>query len=523
MKLLGNKRNGRHSTSRFAKKHNSEEEIKPKSKSKWKKRLAIIGSSIIAVFLVLTVVILIFWQREVRPPEIGLQLRPRQGSLAVGPSDSQTSEGNPNTGRGTGRPSSLNPGEDFYRDPDVYTFLLLGLDDWNTDVNMVVAFNAREYTMDVVNIPRDTMANVSWNIRKINSIYGAMRMRYPGEPEKVKEAMIDHFADVLGFEVNFVIIVDMRAFTRLVDAIDGVDFYVPMNMHYQDPYQNLSINIRRGQQRLSGQQALNLVRFRGYGDADIGRIRMQQEFLTAAAKQVLQDAGSINISELVTIFLRYVDTDLTYGELIWFARAMLRMDYENINFHMMPHRPDSVGGISYVSIALEEWLELVNEVLNPFSYQITPESETLSILTRGPDGRLFVTDDNWQGNRNWGQGTVRPPTAPTTTTTPPAATTPAVPRPPATPTPPATPPTTTPPSDTQTPPPADTTEPDETDDPYPSPYDEDPADIPPGDEPYPTDDNYAGSDTPSETPPDTTEPPQDESAQQDPPGEGTGD
>jgi hypothetical protein len=216
--------------------------------------------------------------------------------------------------------------------------------------------------------------------------------------------------------------------------------------------------------------------------------------------------------------LRYVDTDLTYGELIWFARAMLRMDYENINFHMMPHRLDSVGGLSYVSILLDEWLELVNDVLNPFTYQITQDSETLSILTRGPDGRLFVTDDNWQGNRNWGQGTVapRPQTTPAAPVTPPA------------PPPPTPPPDTTPPSDDTTPPDDDddATPPDDetdepNDDPDASPYTEEPTDIPPGDEPYPSDDDYADPYAPPETPPDTAEPTQEEPPASDPPPEET--
>jgi LCP family protein required for cell wall assembly len=511
MKLIGNRRKGRHTSSRLNK--NSEGEIKPKSK--WRKRLFIIGTSFGAVVLALLVFVVVFWQREVRPPEISPHLRPGRDTSAAAAIENPSDENNPNANRGGRRPISPNTPQEFDRDPDVFTFLLLGLADWLTDVNMVGAFNAREYTLDIVSIPRDTMANVSWNVRKVNSIYGAMRNRYPNDPERVKEAMNEHFADILGFELNFVIFVDMRAFTSLVDAIDGVDFYIPVNMNYSDPEQNLFINFQRGQQRLNGQQALNVMRFRGYGDADIGRINTQQAFLMAAAQQILDNAGSINVSDLVTIFLRYVETDLTYGELIWFARAMLRMDYENINFHMMPHRLDSVGGLSYVSILLDEWLELVNDVLNPFTYQITQDSETLSILTRGPDGRLFVTDDNWQGSRNWGQGTVapRPQTTPAAPVTPPA----------------TTPPATTPPPSDDTDPPDDDTQPydpdepnDEVnDEPDDSPYGEDSTDIPPGDEPYPSEDDYYDPYAPPETPPDTEESPPDEPQPPDSPPEDT--
>ena len=197
--------------------------------------------------------------------------------------------------------------------------------------------------------------------------------------------------------------VDMKAFVSLIDAIGGVDFYIPVDMNYTDPYQNLSIQYSQGMHHLSGQQALEVVRFRsGYRSGDIGRIETRQDFLKTAAEQILEKKSSLNVASLAGVFRSDVKTDMSLSDLIWFGRAFLKMDAENVNFHMLPgNAGDSVGGSSYVSIYVDEWLELINGVLNPFSDDITPGD--VSILTRGADRKLYVTDGNWRGDPSWGR------------------------------------------------------------------------------------------------------------------------
>ena len=425
MKLFGNSRGGRHAASRSDLPPKSRNERPAKTDKiekppipKWKKRLIVSVSVFFSIILVFGVVVYAYLQLAVAPPPTRDEPR---GNLSRRPGAAAYQEGeNPsNETDFSGRRPAGASGVEGEREERVYTFLVFGLDDWNTDVIMAINFDATNYTLDVVNIPRDTLVNVSWNIRKANSIYGAMHTRHRGQPnadELIRESMIDMFADVLGFEVDFMVMVDMRGFVRLVDAIGGVDFYVPVNMFYEDPYQDLFINIRRGQQRLNGRQALNAMRFRNLPGDDIGRIGNQQDFLMAAATQILQNSNTINITEMATIFLRYVDTDLDLRHLIYMGRAFLRMDVENINFHMMPHNLDWIAGGSYVSIILDEWIDMVNEVLSPWSFDFV--AEDFSILTRGPDGALFVTDGNWAGNQNWGRGSIppRPAQQPATST-----------------------------------------------------------------------------------------------------------
>jgi len=288
------------------------------------------------------------------------------------------------------------------RDTDVITFIVFGIDNHgNTDTIMVASFDTSESTFEVASIPRDTLVNVSWSLRKANSIQPVMRNRYRSDEDsenKAMQATIEEFGNMLGFNVDFWITVNTRAFIRLIDAIGGVRFNVPVSMNWSDPDMGLSFNLGRGEQHLNGTQALGLVRYRaGYSNADIGRATTQQNFLKAAASQILSNRNNINVVDFANVFMGNVRTNIQLNHMVWLGREFIKLSSDDINFTMMPGNIDSARGQSYVTIILDEWLEIVNEKLSPLSHEITMED--VSILTRGPDRRFFVTDDNWQGTQ----------------------------------------------------------------------------------------------------------------------------
>jgi len=294
------------------------------------------------------------------------------------------------------------------RDTAKYTFLVLGTDrgDANSDVIMAVTFDTANQTLNVVNIPRDTLVNVSWRTKKANSILANMRARNSKEDDaeaKTMDATVEAFADVLGYEVDYWIHVDLKAFVELVDAVGGVDFEVPVNMNYVDKAGGLSINYSAGMHHLSGQQAIEVLRYRaGYASGDIGRIGTQQAFLKSAAEQILEKRSSLSISVLANTLLSNVKTNIALGDLIWFGKEFMKLDADNIAFLTLPgNTSDSISGLSFVTIYVDEWLELVNDKLNPFSAEITADG--VSILTRGADRKLYVTDGNRQGDESWGR------------------------------------------------------------------------------------------------------------------------
>lgn len=259
-----------------------------------------------------------------------------------------------------------------------FTILIGGLDDENggSDTNMLVALDAAGGSIHVMSLPRDTLLDVDWTVKKLNNAY------HHGGFDRTMEEV----SRLLGIPVDCYVTVDLMAFVELVDAIKGVDFDVPVDMDYDDPAQDLHIHFKKGPQHLDGQQALEVVRWRqnndgtGYATADIGRIGTQQAFLKAVAQQTLQLSNWDKIPEMVKIFQKHVDTNLKLSNLVWIGEKALSMGSENIYFHTLPG--DGAGyykGGSYYVLYPEEVLELVNSYFNPYKRDLTLEDMDILI------------------------------------------------------------------------------------------------------------------------------------------------
>ncbi|MEG1790506.1 MAG: LCP family protein [Oscillospiraceae bacterium] len=282
------------------------------------------------------------------------------------------------------------------RKDGVYTLLVVGRDKSgaNTDTLLVGRMDTVLHTLNVVSIPRDTLVNTPGNVKKVNTLF-AFDLNNGGNGV---DGLVSGIKDLVGFTVDCYAVVDLTAFEKLVDTIGGVRYNVPFDMDYDDPDQNLHIHFKAGEQLLNGEDALRVVRFRkgnpgsGYtgNGGDISRIERQQGFLSAVAKQTLTAGNIANLGKLTDIFIEYVDTDLTAANLSFFAREFLLCKPENVSFHTLPgNYGDSVGGFSYVSIFVDEWLTMVNDCLNPLNAAITVDD--VDILTRDASGALWAT------------------------------------------------------------------------------------------------------------------------------------
>ena len=166
------------------------------------------------------------------------------------------------------------PGENDWR-RDVYTILVAGEDDGfgGNDVIMVILFDVGNRSIDVLSIPRDTMVNVPWGLKKLNSVQH-LYWQLPGDYDHYIRALAGQVERIVGFPIDHWVTLDLYGFVALVDAIGGVYFEVPRRMFYSDPEQGLLINLHPGYQRLDGRSAEGLVRFRSYAEGDIQRIRV---------------------------------------------------------------------------------------------------------------------------------------------------------------------------------------------------------------------------------------------------------
>ena len=210
------------------------------------------------------------------------------------------------------------------RKEDYYTFLLVGEDtsSGSTDTIMLVSYDVANQAVNFLSIPRDTMVNVSWDIKRVNSVYSAKESSGGGI-----EGLKTQVSYLTGVTPDFYVMVEWEAVGRVVEALGGVWFDVPFTMNYDDPYQDLHIHQEKGYRLLSGDDAMQVLRYRhdndmsyGYPDGDLGRIKTQQAFLSAMVEQLLQIKNITKINQFIEVFRNNVETDLSFQNILWFAQ-----------------------------------------------------------------------------------------------------------------------------------------------------------------------------------------------------------
>ena len=293
---------------------------------------------------------------------------------------------------------------------DYYTVLILGRDTGgggNTDTMLLASYDVTNQKATVMSIPRDTMVNVPWDIKRINSVYN-----YYGGGEKGIQALYKEISQLVGFEPDYQVIVEWEAVGKIVDAMGGVYFDVPRDMNYDDPYQDLSIHQAKGYRLLSGDDAMQVLRYRhdnrkkgkmlGYADGDLGRIKTQQGLLKAMIEQLMSLKNITKVNEFIKVFNENVETDLSLQNMLWFAKQAFlgnsngaKLDTAQVNFVTMPNTNVSCWSRvyhsyqSYVTPNAQELLELVNNELSPFVEPSTMSD--LDIMSVNKDGSVSST------------------------------------------------------------------------------------------------------------------------------------
>ena len=368
-----------------------------------KRRMTIILCAVLAVVMSVTALCMIF----VKPPDI---------STNGEEDETKTSEDLENEGT---KPGIELGGE---RKEDYYTFLVAGVDKDETraDVMMLVSYDVKNQDVNVMNIPRDTMVNTKRPVKKLNGAY-------IGGPEQLKEEV----TNLLGVPIDRYVVVSFDGFVKIIDAIGGITFDVPMDMDYDDPTQDLHIHLKAGEQELSGEQALWLVRFRknnnggGYPGGDVQRIEMQKEFLKTVIKEVASFKNILKLNSIFDAVFENTTTDLTAGEIVWFGMRALSINTDEINMQTMPgydkylYEPDFGHNQSYYIPNVEETLEYMNLHLNPYKKDLTKmNTRDLSLYNTKPSTTSKETESTTAKPTESETTTAKPTESETTTAKP---------------------------------------------------------------------------------------------------------
>ena len=276
----------------------------------------------------------------------------------------------------------LGQSDEKLQDLDPFTVLILGVSkDISvelTDTIMVASYNPKTQKATLLSIPRDTF--IGNNKNKATS-YDKINALYQKDAEKTLKAV----NNLTGLNIKYYIAINNEALIQLVDKIGGVEFDVPIDMKYDDSTQNLHINLKKGYQKLNGEQAEWLVRFRKnnngttypseYGDNDIGRMKTQREFIKAVAKQTLQFKNITKLKSLMTIFKENVKSNITDWDTISaYIPYAVEFNTENMRAETLPGTTDKYNNLWFFIASKKATTKLIDELIT--EQNGTEENET---------------------------------------------------------------------------------------------------------------------------------------------------
>ena len=238
--------------------------------------------------------------------------------------------------------------------------LLLGTDKsgMRSDTMMLVSLNGHTNEVNILSIPRDTRVHVgNGYYQKINALLalGVNKVKKgDGKYKEPEEYCVEKVRLLTGLPIHHFMTVNFDGFEEIIDALGGVDFDVPFHMKYDDPVQNLHIDIPAGMQHLDGKAAHGFVRFRqgnpgyrGYAEGDLGRIKAQQAFVKALVSQKLNAETIRKAPQLFEIVCDNVRTDYTLQDLLQHLGAIEKISSESVSMIQLPGEPRTINGVSY--------------------------------------------------------------------------------------------------------------------------------------------------------------------------------
>lgn len=228
---------------------------------------------------------------------------------------------------------------------DKATVMIMGVDKRSDDVGrsdtlMVATLDPDKNQAALLSIPRDTRVKIKgYGYDKINAAYAY------GD-RKLSQQTVE---GLLGIKIDHYIVIDIHGFTKIIDALGGVDIDVEKRMYYEDPWDDdggLYIDLQPGMQHMDGKTAVTYVRYRDE-EGDIGRIRRQQKFMKAVMDKLVSPAIIPRLPSMVSAMYDAVETDMSISELLSFLGTLQEAKNNGLKSEMLPGKPVYIDDISY--------------------------------------------------------------------------------------------------------------------------------------------------------------------------------
>lgn len=274
-------------------------------------------------------------------------------------------------------------------DPNVNSFsvLVMGIDEnearreqgqtrenSRTDSLVYLAVNKEKKKMDMVSIPRDSLSLMKEEFDSRENTYFFDKINHAHAYSGI-DGTIESVSSLLNVPVNYYIIINFAAFEDVVDALGGVELYVPFDMTEQNANgEQGTIELKKGWHTLNGEQALAFSRSRYY-DSDIDRGQRQLQVIHAVIDKAKSLGGLSKINELIKIGGTNVTHNLSVSDIATIA-GIFTTNEINIVAHKIGGYDAYMDGVYYYYPKPKHLLYL-SSVLNNTLGKKLPESDEI--------------------------------------------------------------------------------------------------------------------------------------------------
>jgi LCP family protein required for cell wall assembly len=200
--------------------------------------------------------------------------------------------------------------------------------------------NAR---VTILEVPRDLWVEIPdisdhYNITqgKLNQayLYGNKGLGYYDGPGAGPGLLARTLDLNFGVQPDHYLAVNMTTFENIVDAVGGIDIYLPYDVDVRSEANPTGFHVEEGQHHFDGETALWVARIRQY--STFSRAENQNIVMCALRKKLLSPALVPAIPELVNTFQRNVQTDLSPEQINQLACLANQLSGSDVVFASIP-------------------------------------------------------------------------------------------------------------------------------------------------------------------------------------------
>ena len=211
----------------------------------------------------------------------------------------------------------------------------------HSDTNLLVHLSADRNRAMVVSIPRDSMVPAPEDCNDLSSTVenGEVRQWNMNFNQGGAPCVIRTLEGNTDIRIDHFIVIDFAGFTRMVDALGGIEVCLPEDV--SDP--EAQFELAAGRHTLDGKQALGYVRVRKQiGDgSDLGRIGRQQAFMSSVAQKATSTSLLLRPDRLYAFLdaateSMTTDSELSTTELARIANSVRSIGLNKVEFVTVP-------------------------------------------------------------------------------------------------------------------------------------------------------------------------------------------